>query len=361
MTSKFTEYHEELRATIRRLVGLTPSAFGALEPPVLDWKALADAGLLGLDVPEPLGGSGATFCEVGVVLEELGRAPAVSPFLGSAVLATSALLLAEPGPGRDELLGNLAAGTRTAALTLNAESATYKRPPFLFVRRDEGGELRGRAEKVVDAPQVDRLLCVALQETETVLVATATLADGLVVETHPVVDGTRRLGTVRADGVVTAPAWTLSRGAGDRLLDLAATAVACDSLGLMGAMLDTTVAYTKARHQFGRPIGSFQAVKHACADMLVAVEMSTALVREALAAHANDVPSGERRAAVARAKSYVGAAAVAVCGKAMQLHGGIGYAWESGIHAYLKRATLNRSLFGSPSEYRRRLMSVRCG
>ena len=138
-----------------------------------------------------------------------------------------------------------------------------------------------------------------------------------------------------------------------RLMDRAATAVACDSLGLSEAMLSATVAYAKVRHQFGRPIGSFQAVKHACADMLVATSVSRRLVDTAVAAVAQNRP--DAAAAVSMAKSYACGAAVDVVGKAMQLHGGIGYTWESGIHVYLKRAVLNRSLFGSPAEHRRRL------
>lgn len=359
MTGDFSEYHDDLRTTVRRVIGRPPSALGVLDPPLLDWKALADAGLLGLSVPEAFGGSGATFTEIGVVLDEVGRAPAIGPILGSAVLATSALLLADPGPGRDELLRGLVEGTITAALVLDACCAECAGPTSSFVRGAGSGELRGRAEMVVDAPLADRLLCVAEQGTETVLVSTERSAHGLVVETRPLVDATRRVGTVCAEGVRTGPAWTLPPVALGRLEDLAAIAVACDSLGLMSVMLDATVAYAKERHQFGRPIGAFQAVKHACADMFVASEMSRSLVREALAALSDDVPADERRAAVARAKSYVGKAAVDVCGKAVQLHGGLGYAWESGIHAYLKRATLNRSLFGSPADHRRRLMSAR--
>ncbi len=138
------------------------------------------------------------------------------------------------------------------------------------------------------------------------------------------------------------------------LYDRAATAVACDSLGLAEAMLDTTVAYVGVREQFGRRIGSFQAVKHACADMLVAITVSRRLVAGAVRALVDDAP--DAAVAVSMAKSHVCAAAVDVAGKAVQLHGGMGYTWESGIHVYLKRATLNRSLFGSPpGQHRRRL------
>jgi alkylation response protein AidB-like acyl-CoA dehydrogenase len=138
-----------------------------------------------------------------------------------------------------------------------------------------------------------------------------------------------------------------------RLNDRAAVAVACDSLGLCEAMLSATVAYVKVRQQFGRAIGSFQAVKHACADMAVTVAISRQLVEAAVRAIV-EAPA-DAGVAVAMAKSYVSGAAVEVAGTAMQLHGGIGYTWESGIHVYFKRAALNRSLFGSPAAYRTEL------
>jgi alkylation response protein AidB-like acyl-CoA dehydrogenase len=130
-------------------------------------------------------------------------------------------------------------------------------------------------------------------------------------------------------------------------------AVACDSLGVSRAMLDATVAYAKVRSQFGRPIGSFQAVKHQCADMLVGISVTEELVRAAV----DDLAAGDPRASVSAsmAKAHAGATAVEVAGTAMQLHGGIGYAWESGVHVYLKRAVLDRALFGSPGHHRRLL------
>jgi alkylation response protein AidB-like acyl-CoA dehydrogenase len=161
---------------------------------------------------------------------------------------------------------------------------------------------------------------------------------------------------VSADGIEAAE---VLRFAGDpeeqvrRLHDRAAVAIACDSLGLSEAMLAATVSYAKVRHQFGRPIGSFQAVKHACADMQVAIAVSRQLVSSAVEAVAED--RQDASTATAMAKSYTCSAAVEVAGKSMQLHGGIGYTWESGIHVYLKRAILNRSLFGSPAAHRKRL------
>jgi alkylation response protein AidB-like acyl-CoA dehydrogenase len=138
-----------------------------------------------------------------------------------------------------------------------------------------------------------------------------------------------------------------------RLFDGAAVAVSCDSLGVGAAMLDATVAYTGMREQFGRKIGSFQAVKHACADMLVQLSVARRLVDAAVHAHA--AGAADAAVAVSMAKAFTGTAAVQIAGMAMQLHGGIGYTWESGIHVYLKRATLDRSLYGSPAWHRRRL------
>ena len=175
------------------------------------------------------------------------------------------------------------------------------------------------------------------------------------VAAQPVVDETRRLAGVTADAAVVdvvLPFGDEPAAAVCALQDRAAVAIACDSLGLAEQMLSATVDYVKVRHQFGRPIGSFQAVKHACADMLVSIEVSRQLVDDAVAIISD---GGDAGVAAAMAKSYVCSAAVDVAGKAMQLHGGIGYTWESGIHTYLKRAALNRSLFGSPAAQRQRL------
>ena len=183
---------------------------------------------------------------------------------------------------------------------------------------------------------------------------------GVRVEAQPVLDATRRLALVTADGAGVAET-SVHRFAGDPeaavqgLLDRAAVAVACDSLGVSEAMLDATVAYVKVREQFGHPVGSFQAVQHACADMLVRVSVARELVDAAVRAVAAVPGHPETAVAASMAKAYTSAAAVDIAGKAMQLHGGIGYTWQGGIHAYLKRAALNRSLSGSPAAHHRRL------
>jgi alkylation response protein AidB-like acyl-CoA dehydrogenase len=314
MAAEFEEFHAELRSVAGDMLAKERS---------VDWPTLVEAGWVGLEVPEEFGGAGATFSEVAVVCQAMGRAASANSYLGSAVLAVGTLKALRPSDTRDRLLTELASGAVRIAVALDS-------PEF-----------------APDAEGADAILMIA---DGSVALAKPTVTP------QPVLDETRRLATVSADGVETAE--VLAFGGDPEtairdLLDRAAVAVACDSLGLCEAMLSATVSYAKVRNQFGRPIGSFQAVKHACADMFVSIAVSRQLVGAAVDAIAAASP--DAGVAAAMAKSYTCAAAVDIAGKAMQLHGGIGYTWESGIHVYLKRAALNRSLFGSPAAHRREL------
>jgi alkylation response protein AidB-like acyl-CoA dehydrogenase len=229
--------HDELRAVARDLLGKASAP---------DWRLLADAGWLGLEVPEALGGAGATFAEVAVILEEMGRAATSGPYLGTVVLGVGALRLLASTPGRDELLRDVASGDRRLAVALPTGDDTTV--PF----RIEGGRLHGRAEFVPDAPDADVLLVLALDPAgEPVVVPAAPDAVDGAVAVQPVLDATRRFGVVTADGVAVDEVWGFAgdpAAAVGRLHDRAALAVACDSLGLGEAMLDATVAYARARH-----------------------------------------------------------------------------------------------------------------
>ncbi len=315
--SEFEELHDELRAVARDVLGAGDA----------DWVRVVDAGWTGLEVPDHLGGAGATFAETAVVLEECGRAASPVGLLG-ATLAVGVLTGLPDDATRDDLLARIATGATACVAPgfgMTDTSAT------------------GTARFVPDAAGADVLL---LLTDDAVL-----LADGAAVSRMAVVDPTRSLASVAADGAAVLHAWS-APGVTDRYAQRAAVAVACDSLGVAEAMLARTVDYASVRHQFGRPIGSFQAVKHACADMLVGIRVARRLVADAV----TGVAAGtDARVAAAMAKSYTTAMAVDVAGKAMQLHGGIGYTWESGIHVSLKRAALNRVLFGSPAEHRRTL------
>ncbi|SQE00328.1 Acyl-CoA dehydrogenase domain protein [Parafrankia sp. Ea1.12] len=360
------ELHRELRDVARDMLRKTTGRTGDDEAPVpVDWSLLAGSGWLGLEVPEELDGAGATFAEVAVVLHEIGRAAASSGYLGSAVLGVGALRLLEPGAGRDELLAAVAAGEQRLAVALPAgDDVTipfHVRPATPGDAPGVGGGARvdGTAGFVLDAAEADQLLLVALDPTGVPVVVRVRPDDpGVTVTGQPVVDETRSLGTVTVDGAVVdaGSVWQFGTDPQEsvrRLLDRAALAVACDCLGLAEAMLEATVDYAGTRRQFGRPIGSFQAVKHACADMFVRISVGRELLAAGVAAVASDDP--QAGVAVSRAKSYVCVAAVDVAGRAMQLHGGIGYTWEGGVHVYLKRALLGRALFGAPAAHRARL------
>ncbi|MCW2513376.1 MAG: acyl-CoA dehydrogenase domain protein [Mycobacterium sp.] len=320
MTSDLREFHDELRAVARELLGKGG-----------DWRQVVDAGWAAMEIPESLGGSGASFVETAIVLEEMGRAATDHRYLGTA-LAVGALTALSPNDSRDELLRRIGAGaTATVATGFTAS----------------GGVVSGRAEFVPDADGADIVLLVADDGGRSVVVT----APGATATPQPVLDATRALAVVTADRVEVSESWPLVGDPG-ALRDRAAVAVACDSLGAGEAMLAATVDYVSVRHQFGRPIGSFQAVKHACADMLVQLSVARQLVAAAVETLA---AGGDATVPAAMAKAYACGAAVDVVGKAMQLHGGIGYTWEGGVHVYLKRAMLNRSLYGSPASHRRRL------
>jgi alkylation response protein AidB-like acyl-CoA dehydrogenase len=351
MATAPTDVRGELRAVARDLLAKGRNSHAEL----------AGCGWYGLEVPEHLDGAGATFAETAVVLEELGRAAARTGCLG-AVLAAGTLAALEPGADRDELLRRTATGAElvTAALMDGADdSLSAVVPPFRIEHSRAGQRLHGHADFVPDAAEADRLLLPALDPAGTpVVVLLGAHSEGLTVLERPVLDVTRRFALVRAEHMVLDEGAVLRfdgdpRAAVARQLDRAFIATACDSLGLAEAMLDATVQHVCTREQFGRPIGSFQAVKHACADMLVQVSVSRRLVSEAVRCIAEG--RGEAWVAASMAKSYVCSAAVDLVGKAMQLHGGMGYTWESGIHRYLKRTALNRSLWGSPAAHRRRL------
>ncbi|MWA03524.1 acyl-CoA dehydrogenase [Actinomadura sp. LD22] len=357
------ELRDELRAVARDL--LTEKGPEA----ALDWRSVAEAGWLGLEAPEALNGADATFAEVAVVLEEMGRAAARGPYLGAIVLGAGVLGLLEPGPGRDRLLAATASGEVVPAVALPGDGAAGAaggaagEVPFRVEAGPGGPRLHGRAAFVPGAAEAGRLLLPALDPGGVpVIVDVAPDVAGLGRTAQPVLDATRGFGLVTADGVAVGEE-AVWRFAGDpalalgRVRDRAAVAVACDSLGVSEAMLDATVAHAKVREQFGRPIGSFQAVQHACADMRVRISVARRLVEGAVRCLSGP-PGGDDSAtgvAAAMAKSYTCAAAVDVVGKAMQLHGGMGYTWESGVHVHLKRAMLNRSLFGSPAAHRARL------
>lgn len=334
----YRDLHDDLRSVARDL----------LAKDSLDWPLLVAAGWVGLEASEDHGGAGVSFAEVAVVLDQIGRAAASTAYLGGAVLSIGTLNALQANGSRDVLLAGVASGEVRAAVALPTDGRTA--PQFRF----DGATVTGSAEFVPDADTAEELLLLATGPgAQSVIVRVPAAA--VDVQRQPVLDETRVLATVTAGGVEVdgSAVWAIDAPSQAALFDRARLAVACDSLGVAEAMLEATVSYAGIREQFGRAIGSFQAVKHACADMLVAVTVGRRLIAAAVEAVTTGDP--EAATAVLMAKAYVCGSAVDIAGKAMQLHGGIGYTWESGVHVYLKRAALNRSLFGSPAAQRKQL------
>jgi len=344
---------ERVRALLDDPVGFDPKL----------WEQMADLGWLGLMVPETDGGEGAGFGEVAVVLQELGRQLTPSPFLASAVLATSALILGGDEAQRREWLPALAAGDRIATVGLTGRSGRYT-ADFVEVtatQTDDGWTLDGVTAFVPDAGVADLLVVRARSRQGELAVLVDPEGPNVRVEPTPTVDHTRRLATVHFDGVcVPGTAELGAIGAASivrALLDRATIALALDAAGGAARILEFTVEYVKQREQFGRPVGSFQAVKHKCADMLVWSQGATAAAEHAADIVDSDPAAVEEVAALAG--SYALDAFARVAGDAMQAHGGIGFTWEHDCHLFFKRAKLDQQLYGDPATHRDRLARMR--
>jgi alkylation response protein AidB-like acyl-CoA dehydrogenase len=360
----YTETETELRGAVRSLLDdqaawrdvLARTETGQTYDTKL-WRTLAaEIGAAGLLIPESLGGAGASYREVAVVAEEIGRSVAPVPFLGSAVIATTALLASGGG---DELLTELAAGTVTAALTIPFAAGPRSRPPTSVrlgapQRDDEPGTYRltGTVTGLADALPADVLL-VPADGVPYGLYAMRVSQEG--VGKRPIVslDMTRQLCEIRLDEVAAskiavgpaaeqAIAAALLAGAG---------IIASEQLGLAEKCLDTTVAYVKERHQFARPVGGFQAIKHRLADEWVAVTQARAAARYAAASLAAGF-GPEATLAVTLAKAACSDTALKAAQEMIQLHGGIGFTWEHPAHLYLKRAKADSIGLGTADAHR---------
>ncbi len=358
-----TEDHEALRTTalrwaqthcppsVPRGVAETPRGVGpGSEDLPAVWEKMAGQGWLGLHLAEEHGGQGFTLAELAVVLEELGHALLPGPFL-STVLVSAALARLPEGSATvpTEWRRGLADGSITAAVALGAA-------PHPWRPAGDGALVLGGAVRPVLGLPTARLVLIPLdgggEGTRWLLVDRATLGDAVDVEALPGLDGTRALGqlTVAGEGGVTVPRREQVMVPDADVRGLALTLVAAESAGIARWCLQTASEYAKVRVQFGRPIGQFQAVKHALADMLVAVEQCAAVAWDAAAAWSEDAaaPDGDGahdRHLSARIAGAVALAAAARCAKqCIQILGGIGFTWEHDAHLYLKRAMANLQL-----------------
>jgi alkylation response protein AidB-like acyl-CoA dehydrogenase len=359
----YSEVEEDLRGTVRELLRdrLDPAAqLRALDSEAPHdrrlWDDLAGTvGLAGLLVPEERGGEGGSTREAAVVLEELGRAVAAVPFLTSAVVATSALLAVPRSSAVDVALARLAGAESTGVLAVPLSAAPEA--PWPSALAVDGDLLRGTSTSVADGELADVVVVPAVRDGVPVLA----LAEGAEATPRPSLDQTRRLADLRFHGV---PAIVVAEGeealrAVRAALLTGAGLLASEQLGVASWCLDETVAYLEVRRQFGRPVGSFQALKHRLADVWLEVTSLRAAARYAgdrLARAAATAP--ETELAVAVAQAYASDVAVHAAEEALQLHGGIGMTWEHPVHLRLKRAKADQLAFGTAGRHRARIAAL---
>jgi alkylation response protein AidB-like acyl-CoA dehydrogenase len=329
---------DELRAAVRGLIdrlGGTTAARRVMETEsgydAELWSRLAgELGLAGLAIDEEHGGQGATFVELAVALEELGRSLLPVPLLASSVLAAGA------AGGDDQLLQQIAEGTPVALAWQGTNTA------------GDDGVLSGTWKHVIDGAAAD-VLIVAVG---TDLFVVDAHGQGVDVEPVPTLDQTRRQATVTLSRADVRPIG----GNLARALDLGRVALAAEAVGGGRWCLEATVDYAKTREQFGRPIGSFQALKHRMADMHVLVETAAATAEHAAWVAAYD--ADQLPLVAAMAKAHCADAYANLAQEAIQLHGGIGFTWEHDAHLHLKRAWSTRYLLGEPRQLRARVAEL---
>jgi alkylation response protein AidB-like acyl-CoA dehydrogenase len=312
------------------------------------WSELAELGAAGVLVPEEHGGSGLAYLDAALVSEELGRAVTPAPFLGSAVLATVALREAGTEAQKAEWLPQIAQGRlRVGAALTESYSRREGAAPRL-----EGKRLSGKALFAIDVPGADAILVFA---EPAALALVRADARGLRIEPLGTIDSTRRLAELVLESVE--PAALLSgcddaKAALERTLDAGRAVLAADVLGAADSMIEQAVAYAKQRSQFGRLIGSFQAVKHMCAEMVAELEPARSLVW--YAAHALSAVPEEGPLMVAHAKAHLSEIGRTIADCATEVHGGIGFTDEQNLHLWFKRIGLDRELCGGPDLLRER-------
>ncbi|KOT73779.1 acyl-CoA dehydrogenase [Streptomyces rimosus subsp. pseudoverticillatus] len=362
----YTEPEEDLRSAVRSLLadrGGPAAVLADLESGrAYDtglWRPLAaDMGTAGLLVPEKLGGQGASAREAAVVLEELGRAVAPVPYLTSAVLAVTALLGCETDrPEVTAPLAALAEGRSVGVLAVPLPTAPGTLPEPA-VRADADGALSGEVTGVADGAAADMLLVPADGPYGYALYAVDAAADGVRVAPGVPLDLTRvpaRITLDRAAGRLLAGQDT-ARAAVTGALLTGAGLLASEQLGIAEWCLAETVRHTAQRTQFGRPVGSFQALKHRMAALWLDVASARAAARNAADALATGSPDAP--VAVAVAQAYCAPVAVRAAEECVQLHGGIGMTWEHPAHLFLKRAKADEIALGTPGRHRAALADL---
>jgi alkylation response protein AidB-like acyl-CoA dehydrogenase len=358
----FSEEQEELRryarqwlndrlplSRVRELMD-TPAGFDRDS-----WRESAELGWQAMAIPEEHGGAGFGFLELAVLLEEQGRALYTGPFLSTVVAAANAILLAGSDEQRSRWLADIASGAVVAAVAVSEDGRRWDGNDLSTsaTPADHAWTLNGRKALVLDGHTAD-IIVVAAQGPDGVgLYVVDGEAAGVGRTERRAMDPTRRFADLTFEEVEVAADRRLESGSAatvDRVNDLVAVALALEQVGGAQAALDMAVSYAKERRQFDRPIGSFQAIKHMCADMRVAVEAARSAAY--YAAWAVATGSDETPLVVPIAKAHCSEAFFRCAADNIQIHGGIGFTWEHDAHLYFKRAKTSEILFGTPGHHR---------
>ena len=370
MNFAFSEEQEELRKVVKDFLNAKsdePTVRELMEtetgydPAV--WNQMAEQmGLQGLVIPEEYGGSGFSFVELIVVLEEMGRRLLCAPYFSTVVLAGQTLLHSGDEDAKKAHLPGIASGETIATLAYTEPNGKWDESAVTMTATRDGDawKLNGTKLYVLDGHTADLIITAARTDAGTSLFAVAGDAPGLTRTALSTMDQTRKQARLEYAEV---PATLIgTEGAGwdvlTRVLDLAAVALAAEQVGGAREVLEMAVQYAKDRVQFGRPIGSFQAIKHKCADMLLEVESAKSAAYYAgwCASELND----ELPSVASLAKAYCSEAYFHAAAENIQIHGGIGFTWEHPAHLYFKRAKSSELLFGDPT-YHRELLAQRIG
>ena len=370
MNFAFSEEQEELRRTVR---GFLESKSSEAEVRRLMetesgydeavWKQMGEQmGLQGLAIPEEYGGSGYTYVELAVVLEEMGRRLLAAPYFSTVVLAANAILHSGDDQAKKDLLPGIASGETIATVAFTEENGRWDEAGITMTatKSGDGYTLDGVKSFVLDGHTAGLIIVAARTDAGVSLFSVTGDASGLTRTALPTMDQTRKQAKLEFAGT---PATLVGTDGGgwstlERMLDLAAVGLAAEQVGGAQLCLEMAVQYAKDRVQFGRPIGSFQAIKHKCADMLLEVESakSAAYYAAWCAAELND----ELPAVASLAKAYCSEAYFHATAENIQIHGGIGFTWEHPAHLYFKRAKSSELLLGDPT-YHRELLAQRIG
>ncbi len=324
------------------------------------WSQLTgQLGVAGLSIPEEFGGTGYSFEETAIVLEEAGRALLGAPLLSS-VVASATLLASRDKAAQADLLPGMAAGTTIATVALTNPPGRWGAQGDSAAAELVDGEwhVTGRAAYVIDGHTASLIMVPARTTSGLSLFAVAGDAPGVTRELLSTLDETRKLARIDFSAAGARPVGEPGAGgpAMEHALRVASVALANEQAGVTGAAVEMAVQYAKDRIQFGRPIGSFQAIKHKCADLHVALESARSAARAAAVAAASGSDDFPELAAIAA--SFCGEACLLAGHENIQIHGGIGFTWEHTAHLYYKRAKSSEFLFGDVLYHREILADI---